>query len=124
MAKPKSSETEPAPTASFEESLNELQGIVSELEDGALGLETSLARFERGIGLLRVCYSILESAEAKVEILTRFQGDQPITASFENSATFDPNRERPVSADKPNLDDAADDDSAKPNHDSAMPSLF
>jgi exodeoxyribonuclease VII small subunit len=94
MAKRKTSETEPVPSASFEESLTELQGIVSELEDGALGLETSLARFERGIGLLRTCYSILESAEAKVEILTRFEQDQPITAPFETSATFDPNRKQ------------------------------
>ena len=123
MAKRKSSETEQAPSASFEESLNELQGIVSELEDGALGLETSLARFERGIGLLRVCYSILESAEAKVEILTRFQGDQPITAPFENSATFDPNRERTVAADESQTDEG-DEDSARPKADSAKPSLF
>ena len=123
MAKRKSSETEPTPTASFEESLNELQGIVSELEDGALGLETSLARFERGIGLLRVCYCILESAEAKVEILTRFQGDQPITAPFENSATFDPNRERTAAPGQHDSDDDGD-DSAKPKDDSAMPSLF
>ena len=123
MAKRKSSETEQAPSASFEESLNELQGIVSELEDGALGLETSLARFERGIGLLRVCYSILESAEAKVEILTRFQGDQPITTPFENAATFVPNRERTVTQDQPEPDDG-DDDSSRPNDDSATPSLF
>ena len=123
MAKRKSSETEQAPTASFEESLNELQGIVSELEDGVLGLETSLARFERGIGLLRVCYSILESAEAKVEILTRFQGDQPITALFENSATFDPNRERTVVPDQRDSSDEGE-DSSRPNDDSATPSLF
>ncbi|HEY4259598.1 MAG TPA: exodeoxyribonuclease VII small subunit, partial [Schlesneria sp.] len=62
MPKRKSASEHPESTASFEESLGELQMIVSELEDGEIGLETSLARFERGIRLLRTCYSILEAA--------------------------------------------------------------
>lgn len=87
MAKRKTSEAE---SATFEESLGELQSIVSMLEDGSLGLETSLAQFERGIVLLRNCYSLLESAEARVEILTQYQGERPPeTALFENSATFE-----------------------------------
>lgn len=86
MAKRQAAEDLSAP--SFEDSLLELQAIVSDLEDGALGLEASLARFERGIGLLRTCYSILESAEAKVEVLTRFNGDAgPETGPFDNVAT-------------------------------------
>ena len=89
MAKRKPSETQTESSASFEASLGELQMIVSELEEGDVGLETSLARFERGIGLLRTCYCILEAAEARVEILTRFQDDQPVTVPFESSATFD-----------------------------------
>jgi exodeoxyribonuclease VII small subunit len=88
MPKRKPSSEQPE-TASFEESLGELQSIVTELEDGAIGLETSLARFERGIRLLRTCYSILEAAEAKVEILTKFQDGEPVVATFEASATFD-----------------------------------
>lgn len=75
MAKRKSTaENQPANPATFEESLNELQSIVHNLEDGSLGLETSLAQFERGVNLLRACYSILESAEQRVEVLTRFDG--------------------------------------------------
>lgn len=90
MAKRKAAENQPEATAPFEDSLAELQVIVSELEEGSLGLEMSLSRFERGIGLLRQCYAVLESAEARVEILTRFQGDAaPSTASFESEATFD-----------------------------------
>lgn len=90
MAKRKAAENQTEATAPFEDSLAELQSIVSELEEGSLGLEMSLARFERGIGLLRQCYAVLESAEARVEILTRFQGDAaPLTTSFESVATFD-----------------------------------
>ena len=70
MAKRKAAES-PASTATFEESLIELQAIVADLEEGSLGLESSLARFERGIGLLRACYIILDSAEQKIEILAQ-----------------------------------------------------
>ena len=37
----------------FEQAMSELQQIVNDLEDNSLGLEASLAQFERGIGLLR-----------------------------------------------------------------------
>ena len=60
MAKRKATESQSATAESFEESLTELQSIVSELEDGSLGLEASLARFERGVGLLRACHVILD----------------------------------------------------------------
>ncbi len=70
MAKRKAAES-PASTESFEDSLVELQAIVTDLEDGSLGLESSLARFERGVGLLRACYVILDSAEQKIEILAQ-----------------------------------------------------
>ncbi|MFO1043046.1 MAG: exodeoxyribonuclease VII small subunit [Planctomycetaceae bacterium] len=96
MAKRKPSESESG--VSFEQSLSELQSIVADLEDGSLGLESSLERFEKGIGLLRTCYSILESAEAKVEILTRFNGEAaPDTAPFDTTATFKPGIESPSS---------------------------
>jgi exodeoxyribonuclease VII small subunit len=125
MAKRKSAENPTESLPSFEDSLSELQTIVTELEDGALGLETSLARFERGIGLLRTCYSILEAAETRVEILTRFDSDDsPITAPFENTATMSPARERtePAKNHEPEEDDASN--STQPNEDSAKSSLF
>ncbi len=70
MAKRKAAETSSS-IGSFEESLTELQVIVADLEDGSLGLESSLARFERGVGLLRACYVILDSAEQKIEVLAK-----------------------------------------------------
>jgi exodeoxyribonuclease VII small subunit len=88
MAKRASSTDQRPEVASFEKSLEELQLIVSELEDGQIGLEASLARFERGIGLLRSCYSILETAEVKIEILTRLQGTEATTTEFEVTSTF------------------------------------
>ncbi len=77
---------------SFEESLAELQQIAHELEEGALGLEDSLKRFERGIALLRQCYSTLEQAEQRIEILTGFDAaGNAVTKPFDATATVDQN---------------------------------
>lgn len=80
MAKRKAAET-PSSIGTFEESLTELQAIVADMEDGSLGLESSLARFERGVGLLRACYVILDSAEQQIEVLA--QGDAAATSPNE-----------------------------------------
>lgn len=70
MPKRKAADSQAAQVGSFEDSLIELQAIVSELEDGSLELEASLARFERGIGLLRNCHQRLEAVEQRIELLT------------------------------------------------------
>lgn len=73
----------------FEESLDELQQIVAELDDGSLGLEESMQRFEKGISLLRHCYEVLEQAEQRIEILTGTDSQgNPLTAPFDAAATF------------------------------------
>jgi exodeoxyribonuclease VII small subunit len=74
----------------FEASLVELQELVRVLEEGTLDLDESIARFERGISLLRRCYQALERAEQKIEILTGFdRSGNPITAPFDAAATLD-----------------------------------
>jgi exodeoxyribonuclease VII small subunit len=76
-------------TPNFEQSLNELQQIVSQLEGGALSLERSLVEFERGVGLLRTCYRVLEEAEQKIELLIGFDAEgQPVTEPFDASASY------------------------------------
>jgi exodeoxyribonuclease VII small subunit len=69
---------------SFEDAMMTLQQIVSDLEDNSLGLEASLAQFERGIGLLRQCNQYLEQAEQKIEVLVNFKPNGVAT-----SAPFD-----------------------------------
>jgi exodeoxyribonuclease VII small subunit len=74
----------------FEAGLAELQSLVRELEEGALGLDESIARFERGVSILRRCYQALERAEQKIELLTGFDRDgNPVTAPFDGTATLD-----------------------------------
>ena len=44
--------SEPTPDdIRFEDALAELEQVVHDLEDGQIGLEDSLARYERGVGL-------------------------------------------------------------------------
>lgn len=53
----------------FGEALAELEGIVASLEGGQLDLEDSLARYERGVALLRACQAKLADAQQKVTML-------------------------------------------------------
>ena len=55
--------------ADFEKSLDELESLVSRMEQGELSLDDSLKSFERGIVLFRNCQSALEQAELRVKLL-------------------------------------------------------
>jgi len=47
----------------------ELEAIVQEMESGKLPLEEALARYQRGVGLLRFCQGTLADAEQRVKVL-------------------------------------------------------
>lgn len=66
----------------FEKSLQQLEKIVSHMESGELGLEESLAQFEKGIKLARSCQDTLTDAELRVEQLIEKNGLQK-TVPFE-----------------------------------------
>jgi exodeoxyribonuclease VII small subunit len=57
--------------ANFEESLKQLESIVSQLERGDLPLEESIKLFEDGIRLSALCKQELDNAEGKVQILLK-----------------------------------------------------
>ncbi len=54
----------------FEESLKELESIVTQLESGELSLEKSLEQFEVGTKLYKSCKDQLLVAEKKIALLT------------------------------------------------------
>jgi exodeoxyribonuclease VII small subunit len=54
----------------LENALEDLERIVEELENGKLPLDESLALFERGIKLIRLCNAKLDNAEQRIESLT------------------------------------------------------
>lgn len=53
----------------FEAQLEELDGIVTALEDGRLPLEEALALYERGMRLAKVCQDRLDTAELRIQRL-------------------------------------------------------
>lgn len=53
----------------FSDALKELESIVASLEGGQLELEDSLARYERGVALLRSLQGKLADAQQKVTML-------------------------------------------------------
>ena len=70
----------------FEVALAELEAIVHQLEDGDLGLEESLARYEQGVKHLKHCFALLQDAERKIELLTGVKDDgTPLTQPFAES---------------------------------------
>ena len=62
----------------FERSLEELEQIVRELEQGDLPLERSLELFEQGVKLSRECQERLSQAERRIEILMRDNQGRPV----------------------------------------------
>ena len=88
MAK-KSSPEETAKGPSFEQSLERLEEIVRQLEEGDLGLDEAMRRYEEGVKLLRQSYDLLEKTERKIELLSGFDAEgNPVTRPFDDTATF------------------------------------
>jgi len=55
--------------AGFEQTLSELETLVTRMEAGDLPLEEALRQFERGVQLTRDCQNALQNAQQKVQIL-------------------------------------------------------
>jgi exodeoxyribonuclease VII small subunit len=61
----------------FERALQQLEEIVQKLEKGELPLEESLALYEDGIRLSRLCHGKLEEAEGRIEMLLKDARGEP-----------------------------------------------
>lgn len=73
-AQPRQPKSEnPANAPGFEESLAQLEALIERIESGEIGLEQSIAEYERGMTLIGRCKEILEKAEQRVEELNRKQ---------------------------------------------------
>lgn len=60
---------------SFEHAFEELQEIISKLEDGKLTLSDSLKNYELGIKRLKECHRALNQAENRIRMLTKLDAD-------------------------------------------------
>ena len=64
-----SSSSQRKPSLSFEAALAQLEQIVQKLEDGRIGLDEALKRYEEGVKCLKHCHLMLQQAERKIAIL-------------------------------------------------------
>ncbi|MDX9912016.1 MAG: exodeoxyribonuclease VII small subunit [Phycisphaerales bacterium] len=70
MAKKKAETAGGEGAMGFEEAMARVEAIVERIESGEVGLEESLAEYERGIALLKRCREVLERAELRVRELS------------------------------------------------------
>ena len=72
-----------AETPKFEEGLAGLEKLVDELENGDLGLDESLKRFEKGVKLSAQLQAALEGAQRKVEKLAQGANGEATLEAFD-----------------------------------------
>jgi len=63
---------------SFEKGIDRLELIVGQLDQNDIPLDQALACFQEGVELVRHCNSLLDSAEAKVRILSEDGRDEVV----------------------------------------------
>ena len=73
--------SKPEPT--FESALERLEQIVEEMEGNRLPVEELLGRYEEGTKLVKVCQQRLETAEKRIELITRNASDAAELAPFD-----------------------------------------
>jgi exodeoxyribonuclease VII small subunit len=73
----------------FEQSLTDLEQLVTQMESGELSLEKALETFEKGIQLTRHCQTMLNEAEQKIQLLIESNGKvqaQPFNSSTQEAS--------------------------------------
>ena len=59
----------------FAQALEELEKIVTDIEQGQVSLEESIEKYAEGITLIEQCLNILDTAEKKIQLLTKGPGE-------------------------------------------------
>ena len=60
---------------SFEEALEELEAIINRLESGEVPLDETISLYDRGSKLKEFCENKLQSAEEKIQKISKKQSD-------------------------------------------------
>lgn len=59
----------PVSDLTFEQALDELDALVRRMESGQLGLDDSIAAYQRGAELAKYCQARLNAAEEQIKVL-------------------------------------------------------
>ena len=65
---------------SFEEALEKLESLAEEIEEGKVGLEASITKYEEGMKLIQQCRQMLSQAEQRIQKLQE-QSDGTLQAT-------------------------------------------
>ena len=68
---------------SFEEAMERLEAIVSEIESDELGLEKQFELFQEGMTLARFCDAKLKEVQKSVDLVLKESGEEWKTVPFE-----------------------------------------
>ncbi len=83
-------EDQPSPVAeqaTFEQALARLEAVVRDLEDGQIGLDEALARYEQGVQWLRYCQTQLDRAERRIALVSGVDAEgKPVCTPLEDAA--------------------------------------
>lgn len=69
----KNSKNDDVSKLGFEQTIKELGGIVTSIEQGQIPLQDSLEQYERGMTLIKHCRDILAKAEKRIEKISQEQ---------------------------------------------------
>jgi exodeoxyribonuclease VII small subunit len=69
----------------FEDALNRLEEIVTDLESGNLNLDDAIKKYEEGIKLAGICYKKLEDTKKKVEVLVKDSSGRFLAKDFQET---------------------------------------
>ena len=92
----------PAPSSTseptLEQAMSRLEDVVADIEQEGATLEVMVARYEEGMQLLKVCGRILETAQRRIEMVTRAANGEVTLTDFEANRSPEPEDSRPASA--------------------------
>ncbi|TFD92241.1 MULTISPECIES: exodeoxyribonuclease VII small subunit [Jeotgalibacillus] len=63
---------------SFEEAMQELEKIVSRLEEGDVPLEEAISYYQKGVELSKICHEKLQHAEKQLATIMTDEGEKPL----------------------------------------------
>ena len=66
----------------FEEALKQLETIAEQIEQGTIGLEESIQKYEEGMSLVQHCREILAKAEFRIQQVQQKSDGSVETAPF------------------------------------------
>lgn len=67
---------------SFEQGIEKLEQIINDLDKNDVPLDRALELFDQGIGLVKHCNSLLNSAEEQIKVLLEDKNGEFMTEQF------------------------------------------